>query len=76
MPLTFMFLLTQKCVGGVLYAKSGVNIIVTYAIANFSVSIRGVGKRNTLLELEVRCIHNSFWNCKIKKLSNSFILAI
>jgi hypothetical protein len=53
MPLAFMFPRTQNCVGGVLYAKSGTTIIAIYAIANFIVSLRGVGKRNTLLEIEV-----------------------
>jgi hypothetical protein len=59
-PVTFMFPRTQKYVGGVLYAESGVNTIAICATSNFIVSIRGVGKRNTLLEIEVCCFPISF----------------
>jgi hypothetical protein len=68
MPLAFIFQLIQKCVGGVLYAKSGVTIIVIYAISNFIVSIRDVGKRNTLLEIKACSFRISFCNSTIKKL--------
>ena len=62
MPLAFMFSLIQNCIGDVLYVESGVITIAIYAIANFIVSIRGVGKRNTFLEIKVCCFCISFWN--------------
>jgi hypothetical protein len=53
MPHAFMFLLLPLCKGDALFAKSGVNIIATYAIASSIVFIRDVGKRNTLHGIEV-----------------------
>ena len=53
MPLKFMFLLTPNCRDVVLCARNGVNIITTYAIVNSIVSIRNVGRENTLQGIEV-----------------------
>jgi hypothetical protein len=53
MSLTFMSLLSPQYRGDVSLARSGVNIIATYAIVNSIVFIKDVGKRNTLHGIEV-----------------------
>jgi hypothetical protein len=53
MLLAFMFLLSPLCGGDALFAKNGVNIIVTYAIASSIVFTKTAGKRNTLQGIEV-----------------------
>jgi hypothetical protein len=40
-----MFLRVQKCGDNVLCARSNANIITTYAIVNFNVFIKDVGKK-------------------------------
>jgi hypothetical protein len=53
MPLAFMSPLLPWCGGNALLTKSDVNIIATYAIVNFIISIKDVEKRNTLHGIEV-----------------------